>query len=95
MDPMEADPGNSGARTESAPGAGDGGGAGEVGGVAEQPEDDGGGVRAEAVEEVHRLTLRFDPSNQISSSPQTLAEWGNVAVSCKHDGTQSQGILAV
>jgi hypothetical protein len=67
MDPMEADPGNLGARTESAPGAGDGGGAGEVGGVAEQPEDDGGGVGAEAVEEVH--PLRHSSSLPAAKSP--------------------------
>jgi hypothetical protein len=39
-------------RTESAPGAGDGGDAGEVRGVVEELEDGGGDVRAEPVEEV-------------------------------------------
>jgi hypothetical protein len=38
--------------TKGAPGAGDGGGAGEVGGVVEHGEDDGGRVRAEEVEKV-------------------------------------------
>ena len=40
-------------QTESAPRAGDGGGAGEVGGVAERREDDGGGVRPQPLHEIH------------------------------------------
>lgn len=41
-----------GGRTESAPGAGDGGGADDVGGVVEGAEDGGGGVGADPVDEV-------------------------------------------
>jgi hypothetical protein len=45
-------------RTESAPGAGDGGGAGDVGGVAEHSEDGGGGVRPQPLHEVHARQRR-------------------------------------
>jgi hypothetical protein len=46
-----------GARTELAPGAGDGGCADEVGGVVEAVEDAGGGVEAHPVEEVPAAAL--------------------------------------
>ena len=66
-------------RTESAPGAGDGGGAGEVGGVVEQPEDDGGGVRAEVLEEIHPPATPRPAQHQnfLSSPNPSLAEWEN------------------
>jgi hypothetical protein len=45
------------AHTELAPGAGDGSGADEVGGVVEEVEDTGGGVEADPVEEVPAAAL--------------------------------------
>lgn len=46
-----------GVRTESAPGTGDGGGAGEISGVVEEGENGGGGVRADPLEEVEARLL--------------------------------------
>lgn len=63
---------NRGRGTEAAPGTGDGGGAGEIGGVVEQREDGGGGIRPQPLDEVEApiLLLRLhSPNPNLCSSP--------------------------
>ena len=82
-------------RTESAPGAGDGADAGEVGGVVEELEDGGGGVGAEPVEEVTPaavVLLRLHRAHRSNWKPmaQDRRSWLLLAVG---RGREGKGLL--